>query len=103
MQVVSLVVVHHVSESCQVVVTNVGASECELCSRLSPLRNRHQFVDVRMATADGFVHPAVPSLDNVVRPGRGGMDVPHGWREISVEPRGVVVHHRSVQRRVQLY
>ncbi len=43
-----------------------------------------------MATADGFVHPVVPSLDNVVRPGRGGMDVPHGWREISVEPRGVV-------------
>ena len=32
-----------------------------------------------MATADGFVHPAVPSLDNVVRPGRGGMDVPHDW------------------------
>ncbi len=98
MQVVSLVVVHHVSQSCQVVVsrqlslsvlvqqlvqsyvkvpvfpsswrwwrTSVGATECELCSRLFPLQNRHQFVDVRMATADGFVHPAVPSLDNVVR------------------------------------
>ena len=56
-----------------------------------------------MATADGFVQPAVPSLDNVVRPGRGGMDVPHGWREITIEAHGVVVYHQSVQRRVQLY
>ena len=49
-----------------------------------------------MATADGLVEPAVPSLDNVVCPGRGGVDVPHGRREIPVEPRGVVIHHQSL-------
>ena len=74
----------------------LSPSECELCKRLLPLQNRHQFVDVRMATSDGFVQPAVPSLHNVVHPGRGGMHVPHGWRKVLVEPRGIVVRHESV-------
>ena len=38
----------------------------------------------------------MPSLDNVVRPGRGGVHVPHGWWEVSVEPGGYVVRQESV-------
>ena len=43
-------------------VVHTSASQCELGSRLFSLQNRHQLVDVRIATADGFLsllcHPS---------------------------------------------
>ena len=72
-------------------------------SRLFTFHDRYQFVDVGMATAYGFVQPAVPSLHRVIRPCRGGMDVPHRSWEVPVEPRGVVVSHQTVQRHVLVH